>query len=186
ERRTGTIAQDFDRVCGVLLQLGYLDEHGERTVVTDTGKWLGRLYAEKDLLLAECLRSGAWDQLSPAELAAVVSTVVYEARSPESRGIGALPGGRHGMLGQALNATIALSNELGELEREHGVPVTAPVDPGLVTAVHLWASDAPLGDVLDEADLGAGDFVRWCKQVLDVLDQLSVAAPNGDLAVRAH
>ncbi|MFC7406708.1 DEAD/DEAH box helicase [Georgenia alba] len=187
ERRTGTIAQDFDRVCGVLTRLGYLEEgDGDGLAVTESGTWLGRLYAEKDLLLAECLRSGVWDQLSAAELAAIVSTVVYEARTPESGGVGALPGGRHGMVGQALSATIGISRELADLEREHGVRVTAPVDPGLVSAVHAWAAGAPLGDALDEAELGAGDFVRWCKQILDVLDQVSVAAPDAALAVRAH
>ncbi|GAA4425220.1 DEAD/DEAH box helicase [Georgenia halophila] len=186
EKRTGTIAQDFDKVCAVLAELGYLAEEDDRTVVTEAGKWLGRVYAEKDLLLAECLRSGAWDELSAAELAAVVSTVVYEARSPEAGGVGALPGGRHGMLGQALSATVSLSNDLSELERLHGVSVTAPVDPGLVSAVHVWATGARLSDALDVAELGAGDFVRWCKQILDVLDQLSVAAPSAGLAVRAH
>jgi ATP-dependent RNA helicase HelY len=32
--------------------------------------------------------------------------------------------------------------------------------------------------VLKGSDLAAGDFVRWCKQVIDLLDQLSKAAPN--------
>jgi ATP-dependent RNA helicase HelY len=30
--------------------------------------------------------------------------------------------------------------------------------------------------VLSDADLAAGDFVRWCKQSIDLLDQLSVVA----------
>jgi ATP-dependent RNA helicase HelY len=30
--------------------------------------------------------------------------------------------------------------------------------------------------VLIEADLAAGDFVRWTKQTIDLLDQLSVVA----------
>ncbi|WP_345045135.1 DEAD/DEAH box helicase, partial [Georgenia daeguensis] len=186
QKRTGSIAQDFDKVCAVLAQLGYLAAGDGGTTVTEAGRWLARLYAEKDLLLAECLRSGAWDQLSAAELAGVVSTVVYQARTPEPQGPGTLPGGRHGMLGQALTATVSLSNDLAELERLHGVPVTEPIDLGLVSAVHLWASGAPLTDALDAAELGAGDFVRWCKQVLDVLDQLATAAPSGRLAVRAH
>lgn len=61
-----------------------------------------------------------------------------------------------------------------------------PVDLGLVAAVHTWAQGAPLADALLVADLGAGDFVRWCKQVLDVLDQVSVAAPQARLAQRAR
>ncbi|MFH5823298.1 DEAD/DEAH box helicase [Georgenia sp. AZ-5] len=187
ERRTGSIAQDFDKVCDILVELHYLERAGDGGIaVTEDGRWLGRVYAEKDLLLAECLRSGTWEQLTPAELAAVVSTTVYEARTPEQRGPGPVPGGRHGRLGQALSATSALSDRLGELERLHGLPVTAPVDMGLVGGVHLWAAGAPLVEALRAAELGAGDFVRWCKQVLDVLDQLATAAPSVRLAQRAH
>ena len=53
-------------------------------------------------------------------------------------------------------------------------------------ALHRWAR----GDRLDRAlaaaaeggaELSAGDFVRWCKQVLDLLEQLAtVPAPGGE------
>jgi ATP-dependent RNA helicase HelY len=39
-----------------------------------------------------------------------------------------------------------------------------------------WAKGARLDRVLIEADLAAGDFVRWTKQTIDLLDQLSVVA----------
>jgi ATP-dependent RNA helicase HelY len=59
-----------------------------------------------------------------------------------------------------------------------------------VAPVHRWASGKPLGVALDAgSELAAGDFVRWCKQVLDVLDQLAGAAPSDKLrrtARRSH
>jgi ATP-dependent RNA helicase HelY len=53
--------------------------------------------------------------------------------------------------------------------------------------MHRWASGGPLDSVLDTADLAAGDFVRWTKQTIDLLDQLSVVAdsPVGSTARRA-
>jgi ATP-dependent RNA helicase HelY len=39
--------------------------------------------------------------------------------------------------------------------------------------------------VLDESNLAAGDFVRWCKQVLDVLDQIEKVA-EGKFATTAR
>jgi ATP-dependent RNA helicase HelY len=42
--------------------------------------------------------------------------------------------------------------------------------------MHRWARGGSLDAVLDEADLAAGDFVRWTKQTIDLLDQLSVVA----------
>jgi ATP-dependent RNA helicase HelY len=41
----------------------------------------------------------------------------------------------------------------------------------------MWASGKGLDEVLREAEMPAGDFVRWCKQVIDVLGQISAAAP---------
>src|SRR5699024_7946891 len=76
EGRTSSIARDFDRVCQVLTELGYLTGDGDQMQVTQQGEWLRRLYCEKDLVLAECLRQDAWAELDPAGLAAVVSIVV--------------------------------------------------------------------------------------------------------------
>ncbi len=42
--------------------------------------------------------------------------------------------------------------------------------------MHSWARGAALDRVLIEADMAAGDFVRWAKQTIDLLDQLSIVA----------
>ena len=43
---------------------------GANLVVTADGRLLARIYSESDLLVAECLRTGVWKGLQPAELAA--------------------------------------------------------------------------------------------------------------------
>ena len=58
-------------------------------------------------------------------------------------------------------------------------------DGGLAWAVHRWASGQRLEDVLRGTDLAAGDFVRRCKQVIDLLGQLTDAA-DPDLAATAR
>lgn len=52
-------------------------------------------------------------------------------------------------------------------------------DLGFAWAVYMWASGRTLDEVLREAEMPAGDFVRWCKQVIDVLGQIAAAAPPG-------
>jgi ATP-dependent RNA helicase HelY len=183
--RTASIARDFDRVCEVLLQLGYLDREGDRTTVTDRGRWLRRLYAERDLVLAQCLGSGAWDGLDAAELAAVVTTIVYSSRGDDEGG----PSVVHGIgtrLSQALDATARAASEVEALEREAGLTPAPSIDTGFVRLAHLWARGSSLSDVLSAGDMAAGDFVRWCKQTLDVLDQLTNAAPSPALRARAR
>ncbi|MGO1173024.1 MAG: DEAD/DEAH box helicase [Actinomycetaceae bacterium] len=179
EERTGSVAQDLVRVCDVLRELGYVDDE----LVTADGRWLARLYAERDLLLAECLRSGDWDALSPAELAAVTSMVVSSNRTAE------LPGAEvrrpTGELGVAVRQTYRHAQRLGEIEVRHGLPAGEPVDDALVRAILEWAQGGYLVDVLDLAGIGAGDLVRQCKQLLDVLDQIATAAPTPELSQSA-
>jgi ATP-dependent RNA helicase HelY len=54
-------------------------------------------------------------------------------------------------------------------------------DAGIAWSVHRWASGQRLEDVLRGTDLAAGDFVRRCKQVVDLLGQLTDA---GDPALQ--
>jgi ATP-dependent RNA helicase HelY len=53
-------------------------------------------------------------------------------------------------------------------------------DAGFTWAAWKWAGGARLEQVLDDdPDLTAGDFVRWCKQLIDLLSQVAlVAAPD--------
>ncbi|WP_449385206.1 DEAD/DEAH box helicase [Cellulomonas soli] len=185
--RTGSIAAVFDRICDVLAELGYLELDGGpggALRVSTAGQWLRRLYAENDLLLAECLRRGAWDELDAPALAAAVSTVVYQSRRDE-HGEPRVPGGPQGRLGRALDETVRAWSQLDDLEQAHGLSTTAPLDLGLVESIHRWAAGRSLDAVLRGSELAAGDFVRWCKQVIDVLDQLSKAAPHERLRTTA-
>ena len=186
ENRTGSIARQFDQVCEVLLQTGYLhsdtsahDELG----ITGQGRKLASLYNENDLVAAECLRRGIWDQLQPAELAAAVSALVYESRSPEGEERPArLPGGE---TSAALAGMQVVAGELQEVEREHKLSFVRPLDAGFAWPIYRWANGASLETVLWEAELTPGDFVRWCKQVVDLLGQLQHAAAGTTIAGRA-
>jgi ATP-dependent RNA helicase HelY len=97
-----------------------------------------------------------------------------------------VPGGPHGRLGVALEETLRTWSELEDLEAEHRVEATTPLDLGLVEAVHRWAAGRSLDAVLRGGELSAGDFVRWCKQVIDVLDQLTKAAPTERVRTQAR
>ncbi|MFE3559395.1 DEAD/DEAH box helicase [Streptomyces sp. NPDC059193] len=176
EGRTNTIARTFDRIHALLTELDYLREDE----VTVHGKRLARLYGELDLLASECLRAGIWEGLSPAELAACVSALVFEARQADDAVAPKVPGGA---AKAALGEMVRIWGRLDALEEEHrinqaeGVGQREP-DLGFAWAAYQWASDKSLDEVLREAEMPAGDFVRWCKQVIDVLGQVAAAAPS--------
>ncbi|MCU1621532.1 MAG: hypothetical protein JWL79_377 [Frankiales bacterium] len=169
EGKTHSIARTFDKVCAVLEQLGYL--HAEQ--VTESGRQLARVYNEADLLVVEALSSGAWEGLSAAELAAVVSALVYESRRPEEA-VAHIPGGaiRYG-----LDELSRAWSRLRDVEAEHGLAFLREPDPGFCWVVWRWASGADLEEVLrEDPDLTAGDFVRSCKQLVDLLSQVATIA----------
>jgi ATP-dependent RNA helicase HelY len=173
--KTSSIARTFDRVCTVLDRLGYLS--GEE--VTDTGRQLARVYSESDLLVVECLRAGLWDDLDAAGLAAVVSALVYESRRPDESN----PRVPSGDVQAALTDMVRLWSRLSETESEAKLSFLRQPDLGFSWAAWRWAGGARLEQVLDDdPDMTAGDFVRWCKQLIDLLGQVADVAelsPDG-------
>lgn len=184
QSRTGTVARQFDRVLEVLAQLDYIHGEGEQTTLTEAGKTMRRIYGERDLLVAESLRLGLWSSLDAPSLAAMASTLVYEPRR-ESFG-GGERGLPRGAFREALDQTQRLWAKLDDLEQDHGLAPTEPLAPGLARAVYSWARGATLDRALDEAELAAGDFVRWVKQTIDLLDQLSIVAEDATVASTAR
>ncbi|MFJ2033588.1 DEAD/DEAH box helicase [Streptosporangium sp. NPDC087985] len=175
EGRSHVIARTFDRVCGVLDQLGYLD--GES--VTAEGRRLAQIYTELDLLTSECLRSGLWEDLDPAELAAVVSSLVFESRQADDARQPRIPAGG---AQKALGDMVRLWGELESIESDHGLSFIREPDLGFTWPAFRWARGSSLDAVLMEgvngSELAAGDFVRWVKQLLDLLGQIADAAPR--------
>ncbi|MFC4080562.1 DEAD/DEAH box helicase [Amycolatopsis samaneae] len=188
---THSLARAFDRILALLGERGYLAEKGKgEERVTEHGRRLARLYSESDLLAAECIRHGVWKQLGPAELAAVVSTLVFEARR-DTAGEPRLPGGA---VPQAWQETTKIWVDLTEDERRHRLDRTREPDAGFAWPVYRWARGESLEKVLTAAEangqeLSAGDFVRWSRQVIDLLDQirdvLGKADPVGATAASA-
>jgi len=179
DQRTNSIARQFDRVCDVLDTLGYLDSDQ----VTADGLRLTRLYNELDLVAAECLRRGVWDELAPPELAACLSGLVYETRSAEEAPVPRLP---RGAVGDVVVSMTDIWAELESIERNHRVSFLRRPDFGFAWPAYQWASGASLDTVLGEAEIAAGDFVRGIKQLLDVIDQVADAAGSGRVRTTAR
>lgn len=173
ESRTGTIARTFDRVVAALNELGYLDAEQ----VTPWGRLLARIYGERDLLVAECLRHDAWRGIDASGLAALCCALSYEPRrdgEPE----GQWPGGS---FRQAFERTLDLWDSLDEMGERHRLGGAEMPHAGLALAMQGWADGWSLSRTLETAEIGAGDFVRWAKQTIDLLDQLAQAAEHAEI-----
>ena len=176
EGTQGSLGQALDRILRLLDRRGYVD--GDQ--VTDAGRMLSRIWSESDLVVAECLRRGVWTGLGPPDLAAVASILVFEARR---EGVGA-PRPPAGPAAAAIAETTGIWAEISTAEAEAGLPTTRSPDQGFAAAVASWSRGETLTQALAMAnatgtDMSAGDFVRWCRQVIDLLDQVrTVAEPT--------
>jgi ATP-dependent RNA helicase HelY len=175
---TNSLARTFDRILALLTERGYVTA-GEHPEATEDGARLSRIYSESDLLVAECLRQGVWKGLGPAELAAVVSSVVFESRREGDT----IEQGGPGALRYALDETVRVWRDLRAEEIRYKLPPTREPDLGFASAIFQWASENSLVDALIAAGdqgraLSAGDFVRWCRQVIDLLEQVRSTSPD--------
>lgn len=174
QARSQSIATRFDRICGVLDGLGYLA--GDR--MTPAGAMLARIYNELDLVVAEAIRDGVFEDLTVPQLAAVLSTLVYEARPTSAGQLHRMPD-RDSEIAQS--RVRAIWRRLGEVERDNRVDRSPPPEIGFAEAAFDWASGLPLAVVLQRTQLSPGDFVRWVRQVVDLAGQVAQAPGVGEL-----
>lgn len=183
ETRTNQVAKTFQRLTLLLVDIGYLVEAPEGDLeVSAAGQRLAKLYGDRDLLVARSIETGAWADLDSASLAALAMAIVYEGRRDETEFEPKLP---KGSFRAALEATERLQDELLELQDKHRLPKEQPLELGLCWATYRWASGARFDDVLKISGLLPGDFIRWNKQLIDLLEQLSKSA-NPHLAETAY
>jgi ATP-dependent RNA helicase HelY len=179
-RQTGSLVATFDRIVGLLADMGYLT--GTKSPApTGDGVRLSRLYADTDLLLAECLRAGLLDDLAPADLAALASVFVYEWRSKDEPEL-VLP---NRLVADRFDGILARWEDLTTREESARLPVTREPDPLFADTIWQWAAGADLDEALGETDLTAGDFVRSVKQVADLLRQIRDTYEDTELSTTA-
>ena len=158
---TNSLARTFDRIVVLLTERGFIDGNDGDPRVTDDGRLLARIYSESDLLVAECLRSGTWEGLDAAELAAVLSSVLFESRGDAS----GAPDGTDvptGKLRRALNQTRRLWTELRADEQRHRLAGSREPEDGFVPAIYRWATTGDLTTALAASDSSGTGIAVVC------------------------
>ena len=171
----------------VLEELGY----AEGWKLTEQGHLLRSIYHECDLLIAESLNLGVFDDLEPAQFAGLLSTFVYEAKrgaranaakqvsTKKRRALNDRLGPqRRGTMSERQGEIMALNSAVVAVEDRYQVTHTKEPDGRFATTIAAWARGATLSTVLDLAELeigltSPGDFVRQAKQVVDLCEQFS-------------
>ncbi len=169
-RRAGVgLLGEFEAILGLLESWGYLRGWS----VTTPGERLRFIYNELDLLLAEAVERGMLSGLTAPELAALASVFVYEPRGEEEAATWPTAD-----LEDRWKAVLELWTELREDEASRRISETTSPQGGFAALVYEWAAGSELDQVIDDEAMAPGDFVRTCRQVLDLLRQVRDAAPE--------
>ncbi|PSO52409.1 MAG: hypothetical protein BRC31_04795 [Actinobacteria bacterium QS_5_72_10] len=141
EHRAGSLVRDFQRIVGVLAELGYVAGGDDDPTPTALGLRLAGLYADTDLVLAESVRAGVLDDLHGPELAAVASAFTYETRLKDPPPVTPPTAA----VTERLEAVDAVWQRLAAREDAAGLERSPRPDPGFSDVVHRWAA----GEALD-------------------------------------
>lgn len=167
DRGEGGVVRTFHSLLELLQSWRYVDDWD----LTAKGTRLRFVYNELDLLLSESIERGFLEGLNAAELSAVVSVFTFESRRTETE-----PASPSGLVGERCREIERLATDLNGAERSLRLPETRFPEQGFAVVAHAWAAGHDLEDLFDD-DMAAGDFVRNCRQLIDVLRQLRDGFP---------
>ncbi|HSM02859.1 MAG TPA: DEAD/DEAH box helicase [Acidimicrobiia bacterium] len=165
---------EFRALLGLLESRGYVRGWS----LTDKGERLRRVYNEMDLVLAEALDRGLFDGLDGAETAALASAFTYEPRRTET--VGGWPPGIENRAARVEE----LWGEIAAMERSAGLQQTRPPDAGFAGLALRWVDGEGLAELFEDEEAPVGDFVRNCRQLIDLLRQIEDVAEDAPRGVR--
>lgn len=168
ERTDAGLVPHFRRILRLLETWGYV--RGWK--LTRKGAQLRFVYNELDLLLTEAIDRGHLRGIDPAELAALISLFTFEARRAD--GGGDPP---PGTIAERVAQIGDLAGDLAAAERQAGLAETRLPDAGFAAVAYAWAMGHDLEDLFED-DFAAGDFVRNCRQLIDLVRQVRDGFPE--------
>jgi ATP-dependent RNA helicase HelY len=164
--------QEFLRVMEVLDAFDAVQK-GE---LRPKGRLVAALRHDHELLLAEVVFRGVFDDLSPSELAGLASCLIEEARSGEDQPSRHLLRERP-KLRRRVRQMEEAAEAITAVQRRVGLYRPARIQTGFLASVFRWASgDDDWGRVVAEAFGGhEGDLIRAMRRLIDLLRQIAEA-----------
>lgn len=159
--------EEFVNFTHVLTQFGHL-ANGKPT---EAGELNAHIRATNGLLIAETIRRGVLDGLQPVELAAIISTLIFEPRRQLAVSLDGVPKA----VRLAVERVFGIATEIGYAQERYGIRVPVNVEIALVPTILAWGNGADWPKVARAVELDDGDLVRAFRQLIDLLHQLRAA-----------
>ncbi|CAH0400451.1 unnamed protein product [Chilo suppressalis] len=170
---------DYQRRLLVLRELNYIDEHDSVILKGRVACGMGT----NELIISELVFRNVFTDKSPAEIAALLSCFVFQARTqidPQFTD----------KLAEGVKAIEQIDDELTKIEAKYmvnqfeGQPER--LNFGLVRVVYEWALEKPFAEIMDLTDVQEGIIVRCIQQLHELLiDVKDAAVAVGDPKLQA-
>ncbi len=149
----------------VLIDFGYLKDD----YPTDWGKTTSQIRSENELYLSQVIFSDALQNLSPAQLAAVVSAITTEEQRTDM--MYGLPLSEP--VRKSLNLIRNIRRKIDKVQKHYSVEAPLYINPFYSSMIELWVDGAEWETIAESLDIGEGDIVRSFKRTVDVLRQFT-------------
>ncbi|KAL4219308.1 hypothetical protein ACF0H5_021887 [Mactra antiquata] len=164
-----TLLPEYQQRVQVLRSLNYIDEH-------NAVQLKGRVACEistHELMITELVFENALTELHPTEIAALLSSMVFEQKNcSEPRLIDTLEKGRDMILEKA--------NQISRKQKDVGMQVDSEYEEsfkfGLMEVVFEWARGMPFSEITNLTDVQEGIIVRCIQRLHETLRDVRNAA----------
>ena len=148
----------------VLIDMGYLKDD----YPTERGVTTSQIRSENELFIAEIIFSNILENLTPAQLAAVVCAITTEDLRID---IPYLPISEP--VRKTLNLIRNIRRKVEKVQNRYMVEAPMYINPYFSSLIELWVEGAEWEAITEQIDMGEGDIVRSFKRVVDVLRQFT-------------
>ena len=167
--------ENFEKVMDLLIEERFIDNDKP----TKKGEICASLRTENSFFITELLSSGVFDNTSPEDFAALLSTfVIGEARNRDKN--------------FSDQAEITFKKEKSykniarrtiQKQRSFGIERHVAINPNLSNMVRLWTQNHTWEDLMSKSVLDDGDVLRALRRTLDLSKQIA-HAPHLDKALQ--
>ncbi|VDM64395.1 unnamed protein product [Angiostrongylus costaricensis] len=154
----------------LLRRLEYADKCD---IITDKGRCACELSASDELMLTEMLYGGVFTDLTPAQIAALLSCFVFQesARTPKLAE----------ELSDCLRKLHEYARRIAKLSVECKLDIiedkyVESFKPGMMDVVYQWVNGASFGEIVKNSDIFEGSIIRCLRRLEEVLREMVNAA----------
>jgi superfamily II RNA helicase len=160
-------AAELEGTIFALRALGYINEQDELTL---RGRLLRSIFHPAGIMLVELILSGAFDELTAAELAEVCSWFTYDNdRRLNNQNV------LNNHLMSVRRDLWRISQHVHNIEQQANIGTTPSIAPDFHGVALSWSRGVSLSGLLKRIDLAEGDLLMLLNQTIDLLQQVQSA-----------